>query len=373
MRKIKIIYVFCLFCIGKMLAKIYLIFKDRKYYVFCERGTDAQDNAYVMYKYFVENGKKSKYLISKKSTDSKKININDLIRYESFKHYFYINCAKAVISTHEHHYLGTYSSRLRSKYKINSKFVFLQHGVIKENHPESYYPNISCDIFLTTAILEYENIKKFYGYPDGVVQLLGMPRYDFLEDSSDEDNKILLIMPTFRRWIKDNDFQNSIYYESYYKLLTSNELINLCKDKNIKIYFYLHSQFQKFSTYFKKVENDFLKIVRYGEESVQNLLRKSNWLITDYSSVAIDFGYMRKPVLYYQFDSNEYFSKHYEHGYFDYYKDGFGPVSITLEELISNFKKMLNCNFEYNDRTNKFFKYFDQENRKRVMEAILKL
>lgn len=39
---------------------------------------------------------------------------------------------------------------------------------------------------------------------------------------------------------------------------------------------------------------------------VQQLLKESLLLITDYSSVFFDMMYMNKPVIFYQFDENQY-------------------------------------------------------------------
>ena len=44
-------------------------------------------------------------------------------------------------------------------------------------------------------------------------------------------------------------------------------------------------------------------------------------LITDYSSIFFDFGYLNKPVIYSHFDYNEYRANHFRKGYFDYIKN----------------------------------------------------
>ena len=57
-------------------------------------------------------------------------------------------------------------------------------------------------------------------------------------------------------------------------------------------------------------------------------------MITDYSSVAFEMAYLKKAVLYYQFDEEEFFSgKHWQKGYFDYRKDGFGAVCVSENAL----------------------------------------
>ena len=71
------------------------------------------------------------------------------------------------------------------------------------------------------------------------------------------------------------------------------------------------------------------------------MIKKSALLITDFSSVFFDFGYMKKPIIYYQFDNELFRSNHYKEGYFSYERDGFGPVATKENDLISYIKKLI--------------------------------
>ena len=96
-------------------------------------------------------------------------------------------------------------------------------------------------------------------------------------------------------------------------------------------------------------------------------------LITDYSSIAFDFAYMKKPIIYYQFDSDEYYKKHYNKGYFNYYNDGFGEIVKTEKELI---KSMVNTSInsiesKYLKNINRFFEIRDENNCERYYSTII--
>ena len=56
--------------------------------------------------------------------------------------------------------------------------------------------------------------------------------------------------------------------------------------------------------------------------------------MTDYSSVAFNAAYVDCPVVYFQFDADRVrLGGHLgREGYFDYERDGFGPVAHDLEE-----------------------------------------
>jgi CDP-glycerol glycerophosphotransferase (TagB/SpsB family) len=85
-------------------------------------------------------------------------------------------------------------------------------------------------------------------------------------------------------------------------------------------------------------------------------------MITDYSSVAFDFGYMNKSVIYYQFDYDEYREKQLQEGYYKYETDGFGPVCKSLDDVLSNLK--------YTNNDNNFFERKDNNNSKRLYDYL---
>ncbi|MDO5861156.1 CDP-glycerol glycerophosphotransferase family protein, partial [Methanobrevibacter sp.] len=96
-------------------------------------------------------------------------------------------------------------------------------------------------------------------------------------------------------------------------------------------------------------------------------------MISDYSSVAFDFAYMLKPVIYYQY-SHDY---NFEEGYFKYKTMGFGEVIEKEDKLIDVIKEYIenNCEMkeEYIKRVDSFYKYNDKNNCRRVYDAILKM
>ena len=120
-----------------------------------------------------------------------------------------------------------------------------------------------------------------------------------------------------------------------------------------------------------------ITVANIKEDSVQQLLINSCLLITDYSSVFFDFAYMEKPVIYYQFDYNNYRNYHYQEGYFSYEKDGFGPVAYDEKKLILYIESYIKNQFKIKkdilNRINHFFPIRDQNNCKRILNEIKKL
>lgn len=134
--------------------------------------------------------------------------------------------------------------------------------------------------------------------------------------------------------------------------------------------FCLHPNFAKQWEYFN--ENSIFTVKEKCNQ--QEILAESSLLITDYSSIFFDFGYMLKPTIFIQFDYDEYRNNQYPKGYFDYEKDGFGPIcngiQCTIKEIISNIENKCELKKIYFKRIKRFFKYFDNANSYRTYAAI---
>ena len=75
----------------------------------------------------------------------------------------------------------------------------------------------------------------------------------------------------------------------------------------------------------------------------------------------MDFAYMKRPVLYYQFDKERFRNEHLSKSYFDFEDDGFGPVCTDLDVLLNELCNVLEdgciMNEYYVGRHNRFFHY----------------
>ena len=101
-------------------------------------------------------------------------------------------------------------------------------------------------------------------------------------------------------------------------------------------------------------------------------------LITDFSSLAFDFGYMKKHVIYYQYDEDQYFKSHYIKGYFDYRNDGFGPVYKELKDVVNYVDSCFKHGGELMKRkylcnVSRFFPVYDNNNCERIFDVIRKM
>lgn len=269
----------------------------------------------------------------------------------------------------------------------HQRFVFLQHGITKDDVSawlNRYSMNISG--FITAALPEYRSIVDGdYAYSKDRIWLTGFPRFDRLYHR--EENKIT-IMPTWRRYLMNevdgktgrwkpiSGFYESRYYQFYAELLNSKRLLDAAEQYGYRVQFYPHPAVQVSGIVFKSDER--IEMLPLGT-SYREVFATSKLIVTDYSSAVFDFVYLRKPIIYCQFDKDELFngSHVYTKGYFDYERDGFGEVETDLDGLIDRIIEYMRngCKLteKYKDRVESFFSYTDQCNSKRVVDKIIGL
>ncbi|EAJ4116152.1 capsular biosynthesis protein, partial [Campylobacter coli] len=319
-----------------------------------DRDYEADDNAEHLYRYIMQNHPEQKivFALRKESLDWERLEKEgfNLVEFGSLEFERIIKKASKVISSHADGYLTRY---ITSK----QQFIFIQHGVIP-NDLSKWLNSKKIDLFVTSTKAEYKSIANDYNrYKFGKkeVALIGLARHDALLKNNQCNTRQIVIMPTWRANIVgvalgsskrglQSDFTQSEYFKKWNLLLNSNILQKLCEKYDYTVVFNPH---RNIIPYLKEFNiPSYIKIASQNE-SLQKLFCNSSLMITDYSSVAFEMAYLNKPVIYYQFDHEEFFSSHtLQKGYFDYEKDGFGPVVENEENLLKQLENLLqnDCN-----------------------------
>ena len=189
------------------------------------------------------------------------------------------------------------------------------------------------------------------------------------------NNLASIIDPKTGQRLYNPNFKDSSYFKFLNSLMNDERLLKVLKDKGYKIRFIPHPNVLCQLKDFNK--NDFVEIeesgIDYQKEFCENKI-----LVTDYSSVFFDFAYLKKPVIYYQPDREEFFKNQlYDEGYFDYEKMGFGPVHYDYDKFVDDLIRMVEndgiIDGKYEKRINNFFKFHDDKNCERVYNEIINL
>lgn len=348
----------------------------------------AQDNGYYFFKYCMEHGMeqvmkcKIYYVITKDSPDRDRLMPyqKNVLDFMSIRHITYALAAKLLISTDAkaHVYPWRRKGSALVPFIKRKPLVFLQHGVTAMKKVDSFYgkgKGGQCDLFITTSDFEKQIVLENFGYLERQIPVTGFARWDVLEDKSQGSRRIL-IMPTWRSWLEDcteEQFKESDYYKNYYSLLKSDCLYEMLERYDLEVDFYLHTKFKEYIGEFS-IESERIRIIAFGEESLNEIMMKSRMLITDYSSVSWDMFYQQKPVVFYQFDLQEYLAVH--GSYLDMEHELFGDTAKDEAELMECVRTCIEREFSLSEEQRKqyhfYFKYVDDKNSERICQSIMK-
>ena len=233
------------------------------------------------------------------------------------------------------------------------------------------------DFFASGGNLEYDYLVSEFGFPEGVIQYTGLCRFDNLIRGN-ETSREILVMPTWRGsdYPQGEHFYETAFYRQFQSMLENPRLLDFLEKHDFKLLFYPHIELQKELDKFKSPSERII-LASWRDYDVQTLLMRCSLLITDYSSVFFDAGYMEKPVIYYQFDLEEFRKFHYQEGYFSYENNGFGPVVQTEEELVDAVMDCAGNDFrmqqKYLDRLEAFYPVRDDQNSERTYQILCRM
>ncbi|MCL2652899.1 MAG: bifunctional glycosyltransferase family 2 protein/CDP-glycerol:glycerophosphate glycerophosphotransferase [Propionibacteriaceae bacterium] len=360
-------------------------FRKRRIWLFMDRRTNIDDNAEALFRYAVgkRDGIEKFYVVPDASYMPQFEGVGWTVVWNSFEFRLLLLFAEKFISSHtfevsttvwasesENQTLRRFVNRFS-----NVDFVFLQHGITKENVSNwlnAYRHDIS--LLVTAAEPErQEFLHDCYGYGPSVVKLTGFPRYDRL---TSQPEKMILFMPTFFKpyttfkFDYSDQFRRSDYFRAMNEFINDQRLLEALKAHGYRFCFKLHEEI-----IVQRADFDIAEGVEVIDKEVtfNELFSKASLMITDYTSAVFDFAYLRKPVIYYQAVPNI----KYPDGYFDYRRDGFGDVICDQAEMVDKVIEYMESGCvmepEYVRRVEGFFKFGDRKNSARVYAGISKL
>ena len=346
----------------------------------------AQDNGYYFFKYCMEklSGSQNRniyYVLDPKSSDWNKVSKygKNVVKFMSFRHML-CNMAAGIYvgaDSRKHLYVWRAKPNRVSSVMRKKKTYFLQHGVTALKRVDGIFGahgSSPMTYFCTTSKYEQDIVVDNFGYDREHAPITGFTRWDVLEDKSVPDEKIILVMPTWRSWLEEKtaeEFRNSDYFKQYSEFLSSRSLGDYLKKSNVNLIFYIHPKFRDYLGEFN-ICQDNIQLIPFGSRPLNDIMMRCSMLITDYSSVCWDVYYQGKPVLFYQFDYDKYMEVH--GSYMDMERELFGLRLSDCDELIQAIKDKVETGFaEDPSATEKrmdYFAYIDSDNSKRTYEFL---
>lgn len=344
-------------------------FRHKKIWIISDREYAAGDNGEAFFRFLKECkndcGIKYYFAISKHSNDYQRLkDIGECLDPASkkFRRKF-LAASKIISSQANEETMNPFGEKKRFiSDMIKSDFVFLQHGIIKDDlSPWLNRAGKDIWMFITSTQKEYDSIiNGSYGFGPETVKLTGMPRYNS-DTWYKKNNGKIAIVPTWRKQLDGmgrSDFRNSDFFQFYQKFINNELLIERMKLNGYVGELFLHPLFEPYADCFSG--NSYI-FPHTGGIDYNDMITNSDMIVTDYSSLFFDFAYAGKPVVYIQPDREEFFAGHsYKQGYFDYEKDGFGEVAYSMDDAVDAITRAMECRCtvdkKYCDRVFEFFK-----------------
>ena len=227
-------------------------------------------------------------------------------------------------------------------------------------------------------IITSDKIKDYYSeafqMPKEKIKALGLPRLDYYFENHDlnqlksefckkynapNDKKIILYAPTFREEEKYNNVFN------FLDLVKFNESLG----EEFVLALRLHPKINKFYSEAISANAHYIDVSDYENE--QELMLISDILITDYSSIMIEFCVLDKPTVFFTYDLDNYLAC--ERGfYYDFKKTVPGPIVYTTDELIDVIKNDKFDKSKISQFISTQFDVIDGEASRRIVDYLLK-
>ena len=366
----------------------YSEFSKKRIWIYYDKSYKAGDNGEYAIKYAssVDDGIEKVFYIEKSSKDGERL-IKEgytVIEPGSDEGALYALFAEVIFMTHipPFHKLGFKSENLvYFRDLLKPKIIRMYHGYPITR--SSSYAQMGSNSTAVVVASNYE--RELYTNEDNCFRedqiiAAGNPRYD---DLIDDSRNQILIAPTWRPALVGKTspngkteynpkFKDSSFYMLYNQVLTNEKLLETARRRGYKIKLFFHPKFEAQTVDFDTT--DVVEALSPTEDmDYVTIMKQSNLMVTDYSSVQYDFAYMRKPVVYYHDPVLPY----WRITNFDYEKIGFGDICTSADELAevlcSYIENDCKIKEEYKNRYESFFVQSDRHSGKRLYEAVKKL
>lgn len=277
------------------------------------------------------------------------------------------------------HYIQTWHGTPLKKLAMDMESVNMAGETDIERYKQKFYKNTrTWDYLISQNRFSTEIFRRAFAFDKTMLEI-GYPRNDILISGNRKeyidklkkkmglplDKKVILYAPTWR--------DNQYYGKGAYKFTNALDF-DLFREKLgdeyvcIVKYHYLVKENLDWSKYKGFVYNFDMC------EDIAQLYLVSDMLITDYSSVMFDYSILRRPMLFFAYDLEDY-KDNLRGFYFDFLAEAPGPITGTTDELIDS---ILNYNEEeyalkYEAFNNKYNHVDDGNASRKVVELIQKI
>ncbi len=349
--------------------------RNRPVWLVGERPETAQDTGLAIYEHLrgAHPEIDARYVISADSPDLSHLDGDPgVVLFGSREHVESTLAARRILSSHHSDYLLPVRGP-KFQRNVAARRIFLQHGIMGTKNMVANYgysaPGFTADAFIVSSERERRMIEDDFGWPAKRVFVTGLSRHDRLFGSLAPAERRILVMPTWRDWLRTPEaVLESEFFQRWNDLLRSEEFRTFLERNDLVADLYLHANMQPHADLFD-LSN--VTVIRHGDIAIQDLLVRSMAVITDYTSAAIDFSFLDRPVVYYQFDRTRFLGRRPSH--FDLDEELPGEIVATRAELLQALDAAAERDFDIHPdarrKSRALIAHRDTNARERIVEA----
>ncbi len=355
------------------ILKIFIKVEDDIILINSFGGRKYDDSPKVIFEYMKTQGKYKKYKIywAFHNPDKFEIEGAEKIKTDTLKYFIIALKAK---------YWITNSAIERGLKFKNKKTIYINtwHGsAIKKmgnDAPQKAFKfqTSECNVMYAQSDYDIKIFSKAFNIPKEKFASVGLPRNDelFKVDKKEiseirnklnipQNKKVILYAPTFREYNRD---KNGC-------IIAPPINVDKWKEKLSDEYIILFRAHYEINSILGIKNDEFIRNVS-DYPNLNELMKISDILISDYSSIMIDYSILKRPIYSFAYDLETYLEK--RGLYFDISKELPNGICKTEDELL---EKILDCNFEeQKEKTWNFSKKYVQNdgNARKYIDNIIK-
>lgn len=378
-------------------AQIYIwlikhLYKVKPNSIVFQGKPDYADNPRALCDYLVANGYSDKYDIYYLVNDNyqpkvfyskvKFFSLHSRSRLIKWKSYKILLTAKYIFTSH------AFKIPMH-KGNIGQKYITLWHGCgYKNNEGSKLEFNRFFDLALVPGPLFIKTKSKCWNTTAEYLMAKGYPRFDWMLNPSDSavrfmkqfknrGKKVIIWMPTYRNSIVDSTLAENVITQ--FPLMATNEnwikLDEKCRDKSVVMLVKLHMSQRDYGIDFSELTH----IVQLSNEDFEKagvqmyeFLALTDGLVSDYSSVAVDYLVVDKPLAF-ALDDYELYMRTRGFVFEDVKKYMPGHHLYTVDDLCSYVTDVADENDKYKDdrkRISEIGIYKSENYCKEIVESI---
>ena len=274
-------------------------------------------------------------------------------------------------------YLQTWHGTPLKRLAVDMEEVHIP-GTTAENYKKNFIKEAkNWDYLISPNAYSTEIFRRAFQFDKEIIES-GYPRNDFICNFSSTENiskiandfeiplnkKVILYAPTWR----DNQFYSKGKYR--FNLNMNFDLMREKLGEDYVILLRLHYLISENLdlTPYEGFVYDFS-----NHEDIRELYLLADILITDYSSVFFDYSNLKRPMIFYVYDVEEY-RDNLRGFYFDFEQEAPGPLVKTTEEVIQAVKEIEANDFQVFEKFDVFYNRFcyleSGNSTRRVVEKI---